>query len=122
MDIHSYLNEWHAIEPNRCAFIEGDNWKFHFNGLSNIPDEYPQELTCDVISVHGVGVIEDLIKACVAERTDWTYQLDFDREEEIFLGLVVDALGNKYIGLDSLNPGIALLTAYLNTLKNQMHA
>ena len=66
-----------------------------------------------------MGVIEDLIKACVGERTGWNYQLDFDREEELFLGRVTDAIGNTYIGLESLNPGIAILTAYLNTLKNQ---
>ena len=119
MDIHTYLDEWHTVEPNRCTFIDADHWTFHFGGLSEPPKEYPSTLTCDVISVHGVGVIEDLIKACVHERNGWAYQLDFDRDEELFLGSVSDAQGNRYTGLESLNPGIALLTAYLNTLKSQ---
>lgn len=119
MDIHTYLDEWHSIEPNRCVFVKGDFWRFHFNDLSKPVKEYPSELTCDVISVHGVGVIEDLIKACVDERTGWQYTLEFDREEELFLGHITHSSGNRYMGLESLNPGIALLTAYLNTLKNQ---
>jgi len=119
MDIHTYLDEWHSIEPNRCAFVKGDLWKFHFNDFSEPVKEYPSELTCNVMSFYGVEVIEDLIKACVDERTGWQYKLEFDRDEELFLGYITHADGNRYMGLESLNPGIALLTAYLNTLKNQ---
>ena len=119
MDIHTYLNEWHSIEPQRCTFVGEDRWTFHIGGLSSIQETYPTDQTCDVITVHGVGVIEDLIKASVSERNGWSYQLNFDREEELFLGQITDEQGNCYIGLESLNPGIALLTAYLNSLKNQ---
>lgn len=119
MDIHTYLHEWHSFEPHRCTLIEGDLWFFSFSNLTPLPQNYPGEITCDVTSLHGVGIIEDLIKACIDHRKHWSYALKFDRSEEFFQGFVTDASGTKYTGLDSLNPGIALLTAYLNTLKKQ---
>lgn len=119
MDIHTYLNEWHSMEPKRSTFVGGDRWTFHFGSLSTPPVEYPPALTCDVITVHGVGVIEDLIKACIKERDGWRFDLLFDREEEVFSGQVTDSKNSQYTGLESLNPGIALLTAYLNTLREQ---
>ena len=48
MDIHTYLSEWHLVEPGRCTFVDGDHWRFHFDGLSVPVEMYPTALTCDV--------------------------------------------------------------------------
>lgn len=119
MDIHTYLNEWQSMEPQRSTFAGGDRWTFHFGSLSTLPPGYPPSITCDVITVHGVGVIEDLTKACIEEREGWSFDLTFDREEEVFSGHVTDGKNVQYTGLESLNPGIAILTAYLNSLREQ---
>ena len=117
MDIHMYLHEWRQVEPNRCTFVGEDKWVFHYEGLPIPAGETGADLACDVITVHGVAVIEDLLKACIEDRDGWTYALNFDREEELFHAQVIMENGVSFSGLESLNPGIAMLTAYLNALK-----
>ena len=119
MDIHTYLNEWRNLEPHRLDFAGEDRWTFHFSSLTPPPLTWPEGQTCDVIAVYGVGVIEDFIKACIEERDGWAYKLTFDREEELFSGHVITDKNVQYTGMESLNPGIALLTAYLNTLREE---
>ena len=115
MDIHLFLEEWNTIEPNRCSYLHEDFWQFHFDKPGTDRDAL---VRCDVISVHGVGIIEDLVVECIQARHGWTYRLEFDREEELFVAYVSDTK-QTYMGLESLNPGIAMLSAYLNSLKNK---
>lgn len=119
MDIHLFLEEWNALEPDRCVREnEDDFWIFRF--------EQPQEpenhrVRCDVVSVHGVGIVEDLVAECIRGRPGWSFDLIFDREDELFGAQITVSDGTAYTGLESLNPGIALLSAYLNVLKSSSH-
>ena len=110
MEIHPYLVRWQAPEAQRCTHDEGDFWVFHFTD-----DQTP--IRCDVISFHGVGVVEDVIGSCIDKRTGWHHDLRFDREQETFSASVTTANGKSIEGEVSLNPGIALLSAYLGALE-----
>ena len=115
MDIHVFLAEWNAFEPHRCLQRKGDYWEFQFDQPR---DDDKKQVICDVISVRGVGVIEDLVKECIEQRQGWSHELIFDRSEELFLAHVTTDNNVTYNGLESLNPGIAILSAYLNSLKS----
>ena len=113
MDINEYLERWQALEPHRCTHDEDDFWLFHFDASRNAE---PSTRRCDVISFQGVGTVEDLIAECVANRIGWSHELLFDRDAETFSSLVVTGDGRIFEGEVSLNPGISLLSAYLQAI------
>lgn len=110
MDIHPYLERWQHIEPHRCSHDRGDFWVFHSN-------QHEGGTRCDVVSFHGVGIVEDIIGECILGRAGWSHELLFDRNEETFSASVSTEEGRLYEGVSSLNPGIALLSAYLAALE-----
>ena len=109
MDINPYLELWGTLEPNRCKRLEADIWQLQF--------ESEETITCDVVSFQGAGAVEDLLKETIDARAGWSYNLAFDRDMEIFRASVTST-SSTHAGLLSLNPSIALLTAYLNALRN----
>ena len=115
MDIHPYLERWQAIEPLRCSHYRDDFWLFTFDAEGTGKFKTHR---CDVISFHGVGIVEDLVSQCIQNRPGWTYTLKFDRDAETFSAVVFVANGTPVRGEESLNPGISLLSAYLQALVN----
>ena len=111
MDIQPYLERWQALESNRCKPDKDDFWFFYFD------DDQPP-IRCDIVSFHGVGVIEDLIARCIQHRPGWQHELLFDREEETFSARFIDHQGTVFQGTVSLNPGISLLSGYLKALEH----
>lgn len=109
-DISEFLKQWAALEPHRCRHEAGDVWVLT---LQSPPGNTPPSLACDVITFHGVGRVEDVIREAVNMREGWTVTLNFDRNEETFSARVEDENATHYTGLVSLNPGVALLSAYL---------
>ncbi|MEM8484052.1 MAG: hypothetical protein AAF564_00825 [Bacteroidota bacterium] len=109
MDIHPYLKRWTDLESLYCKHIDEDQWQFTFaNGA---------QITCDVVSFHGTGTIEDLIKERVTRRKGWAITLTFDRDEETFSAHLDTPQQYGITGQTSLNPSIALLSAYLRALQ-----
>ena len=115
MDIHPYLERWHMLEPHRCKHDTGDYWLLAFASASGPSEGWRRY---DVISFQGVGAIEDLIAECVGDRPGWTCRVNFDRDAETFTGFVVVS-DRLFEGEESLNPGIALLSAYLKALNGK---
>ena len=108
MDIHPYLHQWAHVEAACCQPLQDDTWQFTFaNGKS---------VTCDVVSFHGTGTIEDLVKEQVQLRTGWSINLVFDRQTETFTAYVNTPYRHNVAGKTSLNPSISLLSAYLRAL------
>lgn len=109
MDIHPYLECWTNLEPAYCKHIEEDRWQFKRNNGTQID--------CDVVSFYGTGTIEDVIKERVGARTGWRISLNFDRKAETFTAHLGIPQHREITGQASLNPGIALLSAYLRALQ-----
>ncbi len=109
MDIHPYLQRWTDLESLYCKHIEEDSWQFTF--------ENGAQVTCDVVSFHGTGTIEDVIKERVTDRKGWTISLNFDRLTETFIAHLDTPHQYGIAGQASLNPSIALLSAYLLALQ-----
>ena len=109
MDIHPYLEIWSNLEPSRCKHIEDDTWQFRFSDTMVI--------RCDVVSFHGTAVIEDLLTETMNDRAGWSFALTFDRAAETFSAVVFIENHGAFQGLESLNPSISLLSAYLAALK-----
>ncbi len=112
MDIHPYLTSWSVLESICCKHLKGDNWQFTFSNGS--------QLACDVVSFHGTAVIEDLIKERVDHRKGWTITLSFDRDAETFTAYVGLPDEQSIAGQSSLNPSIAMLSAYLLALQQPL--
>ena len=112
-DINIFLARWAAVEPKRCQHVQGDHWMLW---LEAPPADASSEQVYDVITFHGVGRIEDVIQEAVGQRPGWSAVLQFDRKEETFSARVTNGAGHTFDGLTSLNPGVSLLSAYLDAL------
>lgn len=109
MDLHPYLVTWSNLAPRICKHIQDDIWQFTFSGKKIVE--------CDVVSFHGTGMVEDLVKEEIAQRAGWLYAITYDRVSESFSAQVTIPSNHSYAGHVSLNPSIALLSAYLHALQ-----
>ena len=110
MDIHPYLHTWSNLAPNLCKHVDDDLWQFTFSDATVI--------ICDVVSFHGTATIEDLIKETIQQRSGWKYELTFDRTAETFSAQVSTTPHASFRGQESLNPSIALLSAFLRAIQS----
>lgn len=119
MDLYPYLVTWSNLEPAICKQVNDEEWQFTFENNKS-ETLHQSTITSEVESVYGAGLIEDLIAECVNKRAGWSYELRFDRLEETFTAYVSTTPEVYAAGLESLNPSIALLTAYLRALKGSL--